>query len=300
MKVLITGAAGDFGRDLVPWLAKKHEVVCTDARECTTPFEFRKADLCDISQVTGLCEGVQAVIHLAALLPKSEHPTQAYLSANVEAVALLAEEAIRAGVKRFIYVSTVWATGHGTTEGVFRIDELTPPRPVCMYGITKYQGELLAEYYARNHGLSTIVLRATGYLRHEAFDAEGNIDWEQADLASIASRITTPGAKPYNPGDLGLIFDAALGLPEVESERLLIGLTSPFTDEDAALCQDNPIAAWEKYYPGAAEFFAATGHQPPPFTHLYDNTRSRDTLGFEMQYDLGDVISAWRLQEGPR
>jgi nucleoside-diphosphate-sugar epimerase len=167
-----------------------------------------------------------------------------------------------------------------------------------MYGITKYQGELLAEYYARKHGLSTIVLRAAGYLRHEAFDAGGEIDWEQADLASIAARITTPGAKPYNPADLGRIFEGALALPDVNFERILIGLTSPFSDEDAELCRVNPVAAWEKYYAGAAGFFAAVGHQPPPYTHLYDNTRSRELLGFGTQYDLGDVISAWRLQEG--
>jgi nucleoside-diphosphate-sugar epimerase len=300
MRVLITGAAGDFGRDLAPWLAKQHEVVCTDTRPLETPFEFHLADLCEVTDVNGLCDGIDAVIHLAALLPKSQYRTQAYIAANMEAVSLLAEEAVRAQVKRFLYVSTVWATGHGTDEGVFRINEQTPPRPVCMYGVTKYQGEVMAEYYARNHGLSTVILRATGYLRHEAFDAEGEIDWEAADLASVASRITGPGAKLYHPGDLGPIFEAALNLPQVGCERLLIGLTAPFADEDEALCRENPVAAWEKHYPGAAEFFAASGHQPPPYTHLYDNARARQVLGCEMQYDLGDVISAWRLQEGSR
>lgn len=300
MRILLTGAAGDFGRDLAPWLARNHEVVCTDLRPCDTSYEFHVADLCDPAAVSGLCDGCDAVIHLAALLPKSDYGTPAYMDANVKAVALLAEEAIRAGVKRFLYISTVWATGHGTEEGTFRIDEQTPPTPVCMYGVTKYLGETMVEYYSRNHGLSVIVLRATGYLRHAAFDASGDIDWEQADLPSIAARMTTPGAKLYNPGDLGPIFDAALSLPDVPFDRLLIGLSSPFADVDAELCQSDPVAAWEKYYPGAAEFFAATGHQPPSYTHVYDNARCREVIGFQMSYELGDVISAWRLQEGSR
>lgn len=300
MRVLITGAAGDFGRDLAPWLARRHEVVCTDARALNTPFEFHQANLSEPQAVTGLCDGVDAVIHLAALLPKEQYRTQAYISANVEAGALLAEEAIRAGVKRFIYVGTVWATGHGAEEAGFRIDEQAPPRSVCMYGVTKYLGEVMAAYYARNHGLSTIVLRACGYLRHEAFDASGEVDLEQADLGSIVPRLTNPAAKLYHPGDLGPIFEAALGRADVDFDRFLIGLTVPFEEEDAALCRTDPTAAWEKHYPGAAEFFAAVGHEPPPYTHAYDNRRSRELLGFRMCYDLGDLISAWRQQEGPR
>lgn len=300
MRVLITGAAGDFGRDLAPWLAQKHEVVCTDARPLKCPYEFHVADLCEVSDVTGLCDGIDAVIHLAALLPKDQYRTQAYIGANVGAVALLAEEAIRANVSRLIYVSTVWATGHGAEEESFRLNELSPAHPVCMYGITKRIGETMAGYYAANHGLSTIVLRATGYLRHEAFGLDGEIDWEQADLPSIAARMTHASAKIYNPGDLGPIFEAALGRADTVFERLLIGQTLSFSEDDADLCRSDPVAAWEQHYPGAAEFFAASGYHPPPFTHLYDNARSRELLGFRMQYDLGDVISAWRLQQGSR
>ena len=169
-----------------------------------------------------------------------------------------------------------------------------------MYGVTKGLGETMAEYYSANHGLSTIVLRATGYLRHEAFGPDGDVDWDQADLPSIAARMVNAGAKIYNPADLGPIFEAALALPDVPFERLLIGQTLPFTDEDESACRHDPVAAWEKHYPGAAEFFAGSGYQPPPLTHVYDNARSRERLGFAMQYDLGDVISAWRLQQGSR
>lgn len=300
MKVLITGAAGDFGRDLAPWLARRHEVVGSDVRPLRSPFAFRQADLSDPASVAGLCEGIEAVIHLAALLPKGAFAIPAYLAANTLAPSLLAEEAIRAGVKRFIYVSTVWATGHGPEEGSFLLDEVSPSHPLCPYGVTKLMGETMVEYYARNHGLSALILRATGYLRHPALDLEGEIDWEQADLASLAERMTSPSAKLYNPADLGPLFQAALERPTAACERFLIGQTLPFGAADADLCRTDPVAAWEAHFPGAREFFAATGHQPPLFTHAYCNSRAREALGFRMQYDLGDVISAWRLREGPR
>lgn len=300
MHILVTGAAGDFGRDLAPWLARSHDVVCSDARPLETALPFRQADLTDAGQVAGLCEGCEAVIHLAALLPKDQYSTTAYLSANVQAVCLLAEEALRAGVKRFIYVSTVWATGHGAEEGRFRIDEQAPARPVCMYGVSKYLGETMVEYYAHNHGLSSLVLRACGYLRHPAVDDRGEIDWEQADLGSLAARLTSPAAKLYHPGDLGPLFEQALGLPDPVFRRVLIGLTPPFGEEEAELCRRDPVAAWERRYPGAAEFLDAVGHQPPAYTHAYDNSLSRELLGFRMSYDLGDLISAWRQREGSR
>ena len=100
MKILITGAAGDFGCDLAPWLAREHEVRLTDARLPQTALPFTKADLTNPDQVSGLCDGVDAVIHLAALLPKGQYRTSAYIEANATAVALLAEEALRAAFAR--------------------------------------------------------------------------------------------------------------------------------------------------------------------------------------------------------
>lgn len=299
MRILVTGAAGDFGRDLVPWLAQRHEVRATDLRPATPPCEFVAADLSDPAQVDGLCEGVEAVIHLAALLPTAPHSTMDYLAGNTRAVHLLAEEALRAQVQRFVFVSTVWVAGHGE-EGPPPIDETVAPQPVCLYGLTKYYGELAIEYYARNRGLSAVVLRACGYQRFAGCDAEGEVDWETVDLAALAGRLTSPGGKLFSPGDLGPVMAAAVSRPEVDFARCLLGLDMPLTAADAALGRTDPVAAWEKYYPGAAECFAGIGFTPPPLTYYYSNARSHVLLGFRQQITLADLISAWRLREGPR
>lgn len=297
MRLLVTGAAGDFGRDLAPWLGAHHDVRVTDARPLETDLEFIQADLCDRDRLTGICDNIETVIHLAALLPKDQYLTNAYFEANAAAVALLAEEALRANVQRLIYLSTVWATGHGIEEGSFVINEATPPTPVCMYGLTKYLGEVTAEYYCRKHKLTVTVLRACGYLRHPDCDATGQVDWPRADLASIAGRFTTPAAKLFNPADLGQLVESAIQRPQSGFERFLIGLSSPFTDADAKLCRHDPLTAWEKYYPGAADCFTGLGYEPPPFTYTYDNRRSRDELGFTMRYTLQDVINEWQRRQ---
>lgn len=299
MRILVTGAAGDFGRDLVPWLAQRHDVRATDLRPATPPCEFVPADLSAPEQVSGLCEGMDAVIHLAALLPTAQHTTMTYLNGNTRAVHLLAEEALRAQVKRFVFISTVWVAGHGE-EGPPPLDETVAPRPVCMYGLTKYYGELAVEYYARNFGLSALILRACGYFRFPGCDAEGEVDWDEVDLASLAGRLTSPGGKLFSPGDLGSVMEAAVNLPEVGFERCLLGLDMPLTAADAALGRTDPVAAWDKYYPGATECFAGLGFTPPPLNYYYSNARLRARLGFRQQISLADVISAWRLREGPR
>jgi len=86
--------------------------------------------------------------------------------------------------------------------------------------------------------------------------------------------------------------------PILPFERCVVGLTVPFTAEDADLCRADPVAAWEKYYPGAAQCFAAIGHQPPPLPYYYDNARSRELFGWEMRYSLADVIAEWQRREG--
>lgn len=76
-----------------------------------------------------------------------------------------------------------------------------------------------------------------------------------------------------------------------------MGLSLPFSSEDADLCRNDPLAAWEKHYPGAAACLQGLGHEPPPFTHCYDNRRSRGGLGFEMHYGLEDVIAEWQRRQ---
>ena len=115
--LLVTGAAGDFGRDLVPLLARTHDVRATDVLAVAPPCEFVQADLLDQKTLPSLVADREAVIHLAAKLPPKRPSTRECFDVNATASGMLMEAAAAAGVSHFIYASTIWATGHGVEEG---------------------------------------------------------------------------------------------------------------------------------------------------------------------------------------
>jgi len=301
MRVLITGAAGEFGRDLVPWLAKSHDVRATDiaptetpcefVQATETPCEFVQADLRDPEQVKPLVEGIDAIVHLAVLLP-FDYATADFVDVNTKASTLLCEAAAAAGVSRMVYISTVWATGHGTEEGYLPVDEEAPLRPQEMYGLTKLQGELSAEYYARTQGLSTLVLRMCGYQRCPEFAPDGTIDLDTADLVAVADSMLRPGQKLYSPTDLGAVMQAAVTVEGVDFERMIVGNHVPWQAADIENLKADPLAVAEKYCPGIAELYAANEAQLAPVGFFYTVEKLQRILGLKHEYTPADVIAA--------
>lgn len=289
MRVLVTGAAGEFGRDLVPWLARKHDVLATDIVPADPPCEFVQADLRDPEAVEALVQGVDAVIHLAVLLP-APHPTAAFVDVNVKASTLLLEAAAEAKLGRFVYISTVWATGHGTEEGYLPVDEDAPLRPQEMYGLTKLQGELSAEFYARMHGMSTLVLRMCGYLRCPQFAPDGSVDLSAANLGDIAACLLRPGQKVCTPNDLGTLMDAAITRDIGGFERVIAGNGVPWQPEDIPQLSVDPLPVIERYYPGATALFSAYDIAPSPVGFYYSVARCRKLLGIEQEYTVADLV----------
>jgi nucleoside-diphosphate-sugar epimerase len=289
VKVLVTGAAGEFGRDLVPWLARKHDVRATDIAPATVPCEFVQADLRDPEALGALVDGVDAVIHLAVLLPMP-HPTAAFVDVNVKATTLLCEAAARARVGRFVYISTVWATGHGTEEGCLPVDEEAPLRPQEMYGLTKLQGELSAEFYARMHGLSTLVLRMCGYVRCSQFSPDGSVDLATANLGEIAACLLRPGQKVCTPNDLGNLMDAAISRDIGNFRRVIAGNAVPWHPGDIEQLGTDPLPVIERYYPGAKALFEAFGVTPAPVDAYYSVARCRELLEIQQEYTVADLV----------
>ena len=293
MRILITGAAGEFGRDLTPWLAQRFDVRATDLVPAHYPCEFVQADLREPEQVRGLVEGIDAVIHLAVLLPKA-FATGDFVDVNVKASTLLWEAAANAGVSRMVYISTVWATGHGQEEGYLPVDENAPCTPLEMYGLTKLQGELSAEYFARMNGLSTLVLRMCGYVRCPEFAPDGSVDLAQADLGTIAVSMLSPGGKLYNPNDLGDLMVSAVTTPGIAFERVIAGNIVPWQPADAAALATDPSPVIDRYYPGAADLFADYGFAPLPIPFWYSTEAAQRLLGLHNEYTLNDLIAAHR------
>ncbi|PSW03948.1 hypothetical protein C9I89_16005 [Photobacterium lipolyticum] len=137
MRLAITGTSGFVGTHLLQKLAQhsivqlKHKQIMNNASG--TPEQLLHA----------LLHETEACIHLAGrahiMKDSGDNPYQAYLEANVTYTKLLAEAAVSAGVKRFIYISSIKVNGEGTFGTPFTADDR--PNPQDDYGKTK----LLAE-----------------------------------------------------------------------------------------------------------------------------------------------------------
>ena len=106
--------------------------------------------------------GVDVVIHLAARVhimnDVALDPLEEYRNANTLATIHLAQEAAKAGVKRFIYLSSIKVNGEETSPGQ-SYSEDSAPAPIDPYGVSKWEAELGLEKVCTQTGMQFVIIR---------------------------------------------------------------------------------------------------------------------------------------------
>jgi UDP-glucose 4-epimerase len=159
--VLVTGGSGFVGRHLVPVLAGERWRVRRAVRTPSgRPDEVSIGSIGSATDWGGVLSGVEAVVHLAARVhhPGEEHAAELYRSINTEGTLQLARCAAAAGVRRFIYVSTILVNGSCTDgRAPFREDDIPVPRGV--YGISKAAAEAGLKELAETTDMRVTIIR---------------------------------------------------------------------------------------------------------------------------------------------
>lgn len=147
MKVLVTGATGAIGPRIVDALHQSGHAVralSIDApAEGMFPegVECLRGDITDPETVEAAMNGVDAVVHMAALLHIID-PTQEMLGEyeriNVHGTSTVVGAAVKAGVRRIVFFSTIAV--YGRSDGQ-KLDEQSPARPETIYARTKLAAE---------------------------------------------------------------------------------------------------------------------------------------------------------------
>lgn len=162
--VLVTGATGFVGQALVTELRVQQRQVRRALRETApdnAPDDIIVGDIGPDTDWQPALQGIDCVIHLAArthvLQESAANPLPAYRRINVEATCQLAQQAAAAGVRRFVFLSSIKVNGECTGEHPFTANDA--PQPLDAYGITKHEAEDVLWQIATDTGMEIVILR---------------------------------------------------------------------------------------------------------------------------------------------
>lgn len=168
MNILITGATGFIGQRLIQHLlAQKSHHISALVRDQnhSLPTEIETLLVPSINGKTDYSQhlkNIDIVIHLAARVHRmndlGSSSYQAYKATNTDGTSRLAEQAAAAGVKRFIYLSTIKVNGETTILGdPFTADDT--PKPSDPYAVSKYEAEQALQSLSKTTQLEHVIIR---------------------------------------------------------------------------------------------------------------------------------------------
>ncbi len=177
MKILVTGGAGFIGSNFVEMalrgdFADISEVVVLDKLTYAgklenlkfafgnPSFSFIQGDICDAVVVSKAVEGVDAILNFAAEshVDRSIEDSSEFVRTNILGVQVLLEASLKAGIKRFLQVSTDEVYGTIDTGSWNEAEPLLPNSP---YAASKAAADLLVRSYFRTHKLDVVITRCS-------------------------------------------------------------------------------------------------------------------------------------------
>ena len=165
-EVVVTGASGFIGSHVCEMFSRAGLKVRRHTRllrpGTTNPNEWVVCDdLAKASDDDTPYRGARTVVHLAArahiLDDKAVDPLTEFRKINTEGTLRIAKLAWKAGVKRFVFVSSIGVNGNFTKEKPF--NENSIPNPTDLYAISKYEAELALQEFSKASGLEVVIVR---------------------------------------------------------------------------------------------------------------------------------------------
>jgi len=296
MNVLVTGGAGYIGSTLVPrLLSAGHKVRVLDLLlhgpdplvglwSCPT-FEFIRGDVRDAGTVKTALEGMDAVIHLAAIVgdPACAANPQMAREVNLQASLSLFKESKESGVSRFLFASTCSNYGKMPDPELF-VDETSELSPVSLYAETKVEVEKQILLPEEGAGIAPTVLRFStvyGVSPRMRFDLTVN---EFTMEMIVNKKLVVFGEQFWRPYigvmDAARVLELTLKAPPdtVQGEVFNAGST------DQNYKKQDLVEMIDRYVPGSTIEYVH--REEDPRDYRVDFGKLRDALGYEKTYTV--------------
>ena len=298
MHILITGACGFIGRNLIKVLEQDHQLRLLDqtpAAEATifaggggrkavpleTQWPLLQGDITDEATMLKACEGVDAVVHLAGEPRGLPEIGVATFKANALGTFVAIDAAQRVGVKRFVCASSINAfgtfywrlSGRPAPYDRMPLDEGFAPVPEDPYSLSKLTNEATCAAYSRAYGLTTAAFRFAGV-------------WSQERYGQVLAEGLPPTAQWSD--DLSHwvhVEDVAGGIRQA-LERADLPESGAYTLGAAdTRCPEPTMALLEKFRPDLA---ATVRHPLTGRAPLLSIEKARQAFAYAPRFRLGD------------
>ena len=180
MNVLVTGGNGFIGSALLRKLLLDGihiPIAAVRKHDNKLPLDMAVVEVGNIAKVidwSDVLKNVDVIIHTAArahvLKEYKIDPVEEFNKVNVAGTLVLAREAARAGVKRFIFISSIGVNGSSNTRPFVESDE---PNPKELYAVSKLEAELGLKEVAKKSAMEIVIIRPPLVYGH---GAPGNFD----------------------------------------------------------------------------------------------------------------------------
>jgi nucleoside-diphosphate-sugar epimerase len=276
-RVVVTGGSGRLGRFVVERLKDKYDVSVIDMKPSDVAgVGYENVDITDLAGLSKAFEGVDAVIHLAAVPnPRTSSP-EACFRVNTQGTWTALQAAEDAGVKRVIVISSDAATGlHYNPKDwmpqYLPVDEKHPIRPSEVYSLSKEVTESIARCFSVRGKTEVIVVRPG----HIVFEPE------YPELNARGSDVNNYHLWGYvAPQDVAQGIQLAMEHPDGSYDCIFLGAVDGLNERPT-------LELFQERF-GTTPEIRRDVYAKNPRAGVFDITHAQEKLGYEPQYTWRD------------
>lgn len=301
-KVLVVGACGQIGTELVLELARrfgKESVIASDvkaqATELLSPYQYVQLDILNKEELKKVVEDNQIteIYLLAALLSATaeKNPDFAW-KLNMEGLFNVLNLAKEKKIKKIFWPSSIAVFGPTTPK--VNTPQYTVMEPSTVYGISKQAGERWCEYYFNQHGVDVRSIRYPGLISYSSLPGGGTTDYA-VDIFYHAKKSGTYNCFLKKDTALPMMYmeDAIRATIELmESPAEKIKIRSSYNLAGISFNPEQLVAAIQKEIPQFKATYEPDFRQKiaDSWPDSIDDARTKEDWGWKEEFDLLKMV----------